>query len=111
MLKLSEIFSISLFSTIQIWVLRVNKFFCCSFWLIFCSLDPDQDPGSQNLANPSDPDPKHFLDIKYLPFVVSHKNFIFLISASKQFSYSENQKSLELDDFKSQVMTSLKSRL
>ena len=30
----------------------------CSFWLIFYPLDPD--PGSQNLADPTDPDPKHW---------------------------------------------------
>ena len=53
-----EIFIISLFSIVQIWVLKV-KFFC-SFWLIFCPLDPDPDPGNQNLA---DPDPKHWLKI------------------------------------------------
>ena len=35
-----EIFIISLFSIVQIWVLRFNFFFC-SFWLIFCPLDPD----------------------------------------------------------------------
>ena len=46
-----EIFIISLFSTVQIWVLRL-RFFCCSFWLIFCPfyLDPhifaDPDPVS-----------------------------------------------------------------
>ena len=51
-----EIFTISLFSIVQIWVLRV-KFYFCSIWLIFCPLDPD--PGSQNLADPLDPDPKH----------------------------------------------------
>ena len=43
------------------------KFFFCSFWLIFHpygsgSVDPhifaDPDPGSQNLADPTDPDPK-----------------------------------------------------
>ena len=50
-----EIFIISLFSIVQIWV--ESKFFFCSFWLIFCPLDPD--PGSQNLADPTDPDPKH----------------------------------------------------
>ena len=35
-----EIFSISLFSIVQIWVLRV-KLKKKSFWLIFCPLDPD----------------------------------------------------------------------
>ena len=60
-----EIFIISLFSIVQIWVLRV-KFGFCSFWLIFCPLDPDPwnriffadpDPESKNLADPTDPDP------------------------------------------------------
>ena len=36
---------------------------CCSFWLIFCPLDPhifvDPDPGNHNLADPTDLDPKH----------------------------------------------------
>ena len=49
------IFIISLFSLVQIWVLRENNFFF-SFLLIICPLDPDPDQGSQNLA---DPDPKH----------------------------------------------------
>ena len=35
-----EIFIISLFLIVQIWVLRVDLF-CCSFWLIFCPLDSD----------------------------------------------------------------------
>ena len=34
-------------------------FFFCSYRLIFCPLDPD--PGSQNLADSTDPDPKHLL--------------------------------------------------
>ena len=34
--------------------------FFCSFWLIFHPLDPA--PGSQNLADPMDPDPKHCLE-------------------------------------------------
>ena len=43
-------------------------FFFCIFWLIFYPLDPD--PGSQNLADPTDP--KHcfkdfFKSLKYLP--------------------------------------------
>ena len=48
---------------------RSKKGFFCSFWLIFYpalgsgSVDPhifaDPDPGSQNLADPTDPDPKH----------------------------------------------------
>ena len=35
-----EIFIISLFLIVQTWVWRV-KFLFCSFWLIFCPLDPD----------------------------------------------------------------------
>ena len=53
------------FSIVQIWVLRVNFFF---FWLIFYPVDPhifaDPDPGSQNSADPTDPDPKHWLKNK-----------------------------------------------
>ena len=29
--------------------------------------DPDPDPGSQNLADPTDPDPKHCLNVRYFP--------------------------------------------
>ena len=49
---------ISLFSSVQIWSLKVKVFFCCSFWLICCPLGPHifADPGRQNLA---DPDAKH----------------------------------------------------
>ena len=36
-----------------------KKDFFCSFWLIFYPLDPDPDPGSQNLADPLNPDPNH----------------------------------------------------
>ena len=57
---------------------RSKKVFFCSFRLIFYPLDPDPwirirgsasvdphifadpDPGSQNLADPTDPDPKHY---------------------------------------------------
>ena len=74
MLKLNEPFRnqkiciISLFSIVQIW------FFCVQFLVdilplgsgsvdphIFANLDPD--PGSQNLADPTDPDPdpKHWI--------------------------------------------------
>ena len=48
------------FSKVQILDLEVKKVFC-SFLLIFYPLDPDPDPGSQNLANPMDPDSKHCL--------------------------------------------------
>ena len=39
--------------------------FVCSFWLVFCPLDSDPhtsadlDPGIQNIADPTDPDPKN----------------------------------------------------
>ena len=43
-----------------------SKVFFYSFLLIFCPLNPDQDPGSQNVADPTDPDPKHgFLGILF----------------------------------------------
>ena len=62
-----EIFIISLFSIVKIWVLRL-KFFFLQFLVDILSLgsgsvDPhifaDPDPGSQNLADLTDPDPKH----------------------------------------------------
>ena len=59
-----EIFIISFFSTVQIWVLRVKFFF--SFWLIFCPLGLDSDPGSQHLADPTDPDPKHWFNRDFI---------------------------------------------
>ncbi len=39
-----------------------NKNIFYSFWLIFCPLDPDIDPGSQYVMNPTDqdPDPEHW---------------------------------------------------
>ena len=40
-LRNEDIFIISLFTEIQIWVLGLKKFFFCSFWLIFYALDPD----------------------------------------------------------------------
>ena len=54
-----EIFIISLFFNSSDFGFESKIFCCCSFWLIFCPLDPD--PGSQNLADPTDPDPKHSL--------------------------------------------------
>ena len=62
-----EIFIISLFSIAQTWVLRV-KFIFLQFLVDILPLgsgfvDPhifaDPDPGSQNLADPTDSDPKH----------------------------------------------------
>ena len=69
MLKLAKIFIISLFSKVQIWVLRVIflllQFLVDILPLGSGSADPhifaDPDPGSQNLADPTDPDPKHWL--------------------------------------------------
>jgi len=56
-----ENFITFLFLKVQVWVLGVNKFFFCSIWLTFFA-DPDPDPVSQNLADPTDPypDPKHW---------------------------------------------------
>ena len=61
-----EIFIISLFSIVSIWVLRVNfflQFLVDILPLGSGSVDPhifaDPDPESQNLADPTDPDPKH----------------------------------------------------
>ena len=63
--KNQEIFLISLFSIVQIWVLRVN-FFCCSVLVDILHLGSgsadifeDSDPGSQNDADTTDSDPKH----------------------------------------------------
>ena len=60
-------FLISLFSKVQNWGLEVTKFFLEFLVDILPlgsrSVDPhifaDPDPGSQNLADPTDPDPKH----------------------------------------------------
>ena len=63
-----EIFKISLFSKVQILVLGVKKFFLQFLVDILPfgsgSVDPhifaDPERGSQNLADPTDPDPKHY---------------------------------------------------
>ena len=65
--KNEEIFKIPLFSNVQIWVLGVKKLFLQFLVDILPlgsgSVDPhifaDPDPGSKNLADPTDPDPKH----------------------------------------------------
>ena len=70
-----EIFIISLFSLVQIWVLRVIFFFLQFFVNIlplgFRSVDPhifaDPDPRSQNLADPTDPDPKPWFNTLKFP--------------------------------------------
>ena len=62
-----EIYMISLFSIVQIWVLRVRilllQFLVDILPLGSGSVNPhifaDPDPGRQNLADPTDPDPKH----------------------------------------------------
>ena len=59
----------SLFSKVQIWVLRLKNFYLQFLVNILPlgsgSVDPhifaDPDPGSQNLADPMDPDPKHWV--------------------------------------------------
>ena len=51
-----KIFIISLFKSSDLGF-RSKKVLFCSFWLIFYPLDP----GSQNLANPTDQDHKHYL--------------------------------------------------
>ena len=66
-----EIFIISVFLIVQTWVLRV-KFIFLQFLVDILplgsgSVDPhifaDLDPGSQNLADPTDPDSKHWFRI------------------------------------------------
>ena len=65
--EIKKFLKISLLSIVQIWVLRV-KFFFLQFLVDILSLGSgsvdthilaDPDPGSQNLADPMDPDPKH----------------------------------------------------
>ena len=57
-----RIFIISFFKSSDL-SLGVKSLFFCRFWLIFYPLDPD--PGSQNLTDPTDPDPdpKHWSSI------------------------------------------------
>ena len=74
MLKLNEPFRnqeiiiILLFSIVKTWVLRVNFFLQFLVDILplgygsvdpYIFADPDPDPGSQNLADPTDSDPKH----------------------------------------------------
>ena len=64
-----EIFIISRFFKSSGFGFRSKKVYFSNFWLIFYPLDPDSDPdpGSQNPADPTDPDPKHsFLPTKTL---------------------------------------------
>ena len=50
-----------------------KKAFFCSFWLKFCPLDPN--PGSQNLADPTAPDPKHCIfHMRNMPYIM-HDTF------------------------------------
>ena len=68
------------FLTDQIWVLRANSFVCC-FWLPLGSgsvdphifADPDTDPGSQNVADPTDLDPKHCF-YNLILFIIKEEN-------------------------------------
>ena len=70
-------FIVSFFSKVQIWVLGVKKFFF-QFLVDILPLgsetvdpnifeDPDPDPGSQNLADPTDPEP----DPKHIYYILS----------------------------------------
>ena len=46
--------------------LGVESSFFLQFFVDILPLNPDQDPGSQNVADPTDPDPKHsFLEILF----------------------------------------------
>ena len=63
-----EIFIVSLFSKVQIWGLGEKRFFL-QFLVDILPLGSgsvDPDPGSQNLADPTDPDPKHCKIIQYV---------------------------------------------
>ena len=55
--RIEEIFIISLFFKSSHFGFMSKKVFFFDFWLIFNPLDPDPDPGSQNVADPTDPDP------------------------------------------------------
>ena len=64
--RLGNFYNLSFFPTVQIWVLRVKKYFCSFQFLVdifpirsgsvdlYIFVDPDQ--RSQNLADPTDPD-------------------------------------------------------
>ena len=57
--EINKFFIMPLILVVQIWVLRVHFF----LQFLVSSVDlrnfEDPDPGSQNLVDPSDPDPKH----------------------------------------------------
>ena len=60
MLKLDGtlVYKISFFFSSSDLGFEIKKFFL-QFWLIFCPLDPPPNPGGQNVADHTDPDPKH----------------------------------------------------
>ena len=49
---------------------RIKKVFFCSLGLIFYPLDQDLDPGSQNLADPTIPDPKHWFVCLFVCLII-----------------------------------------
>ena len=64
------------FSIVHVWVLRVNFFFAVFGWFLplgsgsvdpHIFADPDPEPGSQNLADPTDPDPNHCTPVPFTP--------------------------------------------
>ena len=66
----SEIFLISLFSIVQIWV---ESIFFLQFLVDILPLGSglvDPDPGSQNLVDPTDPDPMHWPDQSITCFIL-----------------------------------------
>jgi len=60
-----EFFYFSFFNSSDLGFESKKVFYFCTFWLLFCPLDPgphifaDPDPVSQNLAYPTDRNPKH----------------------------------------------------
>ena len=63
-LEIRKFYNLSFFNSSESVLESKQVFFCCSFRLIFCHVDPhvfsDSDPGNQNLADPTDPYPKHW---------------------------------------------------
>ena len=66
---------ISFFSKVQIWVLRVKKFFFAVLGSVDSYIFANPDPGSQNLAGPTDPDPKHCTE-RNNGKIINHKNLL-----------------------------------
>ena len=101
----------SLFSIVQIWVLRLKFFFLQFLVDIFPlgsgSVDPhifaDPDQGSQNLADPTDPDPKHCFYLwkdQQISFVYSLKNYKFQFWLIKSKVQQKKRRNLFNDIFR-----------